>query len=169
VSELDAAATSLARVLADEGQLYESLLALAGREQRAIVDGDVAELTRLLDEKESLVEHHHALETERMTALVAVAAATGSGDAELLTLTEVAAALPVEHGSAITEAGVWLRAQALALREATESNALLLHQSRDIVDRWLQYLRLLVGGRLGYTAEGAPGEASGPRTLDRTA
>ena len=168
MSELDAAAMSLARVLADEGQLYEALLALAGREQRAIVDGDVAELTRLLDEKESLVEHHHALETERMTALVAVAAATG-GDAELLTLTEVAAALPAGHGSAITEAGVWLRAQALALREATDSNALLLHQSRDIVDRWLQYLRLLVGGRLGYTAEGTPGEASGPRTLDRTA
>ncbi len=168
VSELREATAALARVLADEGRLYEWLLAIAARERRSITTGDVESLTRLLEEKESVVERHHALETERMTALVAVAAATG-GAPQTLSLTEVVAALPADERGAIIEAGVWLHAQAVALREATKRNATLLHHSRELVDCWLQHLRLLVGSRLADTAEWTPGEASGPRALDPTA
>ena len=73
------------------------------------------------------------------------------------------------EGAALTEAGIELRARALALKEANEHNAALLRGSREIVDRWIQYLRTIIAGSLTYTAEGSPNESGDNRVIDRSA
>ena len=50
-----------------------------------------------------------------------------------------------------------------------ERNAALLRSSRDIVDRWIQYLRTVLTGALAYNAEGGLTDAVGRRVLDRSA
>lgn len=168
MSELSTRAEALGATLAEEEQLYASLLDIAGREERAIASGDVGELTDLTDEKEQLLELLAALETERMTALTAIAAATGTGVA-VLTLTGVASMLEPAQGAALTGAGLELRARAAALKRANDRNAELLRSSGEIVDRWIQYLRTVITSTLSYTAEGSPDEAGGTRVLDRSA
>ena len=78
--------TTLDEVLGTERDLYLSMLSLSTREEVAIVGDDVESLTELVNEKEELLEHLSALETERMTAIVAISAATGL-DPETATLT----------------------------------------------------------------------------------
>ena len=168
MSELSTCAEALGAALAEEEQLYASLLDIAGREERAIASGDVGELTNLTDEKEQLLELLAALETERMTALTAIAAATGTG-VEALTLTGVVAMLEPEQGAALTGAGLELRASAAALKRANDRNAELLRSSGEIVDRWIQYLRTVITSTLSYTAEGSPDEAGSTHVLDRSA
>ena len=168
MSELSTSADALTAALAEEQRLYASLLVLAGREERAIVGGDVAELTEMTAEKERLLELLAALETERMTALTAIAAAAGVG-AEALTLTGVASVVAPAQAAALTQVGVQLRTKALALKEANERNAELLRSSREIVERWIQYLRTVISGALNYTAEGSPDEPGGNRVIDRSA
>jgi flagellar biosynthesis/type III secretory pathway chaperone len=168
VSELNASVAALSSTLDEERETYVSLVALAGREERAIVAGDVEELTDVTDRQEQLMELLATLETERMTALTAIAAATGL-DADSLTVTMVASLADAEQGAALAETGAELRAQAVALQRANESNAALLQNSRQIVERWIQYLRTIVTGTLTYTAEGSPDEAGGNRVIDRSA
>ena len=168
MSELSTRAEALGATLAEEEQLYASLLDIAGREERAIVSGDVGELTDLTDEKEQLLELLAALETERMTALTAIAAATGTS-VETLTLTAVASMLEPAQDAALTGAGMELRARAVTLKRANDRNAELLRSSREVVDRWILYLRSVISSTLSYTAEGAPDEAAGNRVLDRSA
>ncbi len=159
---------SLHASLDTQRAIYTEMLDLTEREEAAIVCGDVAALTRLVEEKETLIEHLNVLETERMTALVAIASATGI-DPGAATLSDVAAHLPRAAALALTESGVELRAQAIALREANDRNARLLRSSRDVVDRWIHYLRVFLSGALytsgGTTAEAAPAR----RALDRSA
>jgi flagellar biosynthesis/type III secretory pathway chaperone len=161
-------ALQLTETLDEERELYGSLLGLAQREEHAIVRGDVELLTRLTDEKEHLIELFAALETERATAITAIASAVGC-DADSATLSEIAAALPDDDGAALAIAGTELRRQALELRDINARNAELLRSSRDIVDRWLHYLRSLVGGALNYGADGEPAVSQEPRRLDRSA
>ena len=161
-------ADALAAALTEEQELLGSLLDLAGREERAIVGGDVAELTELTDEKEQLLELLATLETERMTALIAIAGSS-SLDIDALPLSAVAELVEPAAGAALTEAGIELRTRALALKEANEHNAALLRGSRDIVDRWIQYLRTIIAGSLTYTAEGSPNESGDNRVIDRSA
>lgn len=158
---------SLTAALEQQRDVFATLLDLARREEHAIVGGDVEALTRLTDEREQLLELIAALESERMTAITAIAAATGR-DPGVLTLTRVAAEVPGDIGSTLTTVGFELRERALALRDANARNALLLRTSRDIVDRWLQYLRTLVSGVL-YDAGGRAAEAGRPTRLDRSA
>ncbi len=158
---------ALATALEQQRDALVSMLDLAHREERAIVGGDVAALTQLTDEREQLLELVAVLESERMTALTAIAAATGT-DAAALTLTSVAAGVSGELGAALTSIGFDLRARALAVRNANERNALLLRTSRDIVDRWLQYLRSLMSSVL-YDAGGRVAEAARRSRLDRSA
>jgi flagellar biosynthesis/type III secretory pathway chaperone len=153
--------------LQHESEVYTSMLALAKREQQAIVHGDVVTLTRLTEEKEMLLEHLAALETERMTAIVAIAGATGV-DASTATVSGLEAVLPLGEGRQLAAAGAELRETALALRAANERNAALLRSSRDIVDRWLQYLRSLLSSVV-YDATGRADEVGGRRQLDRSA
>jgi flagellar biosynthesis/type III secretory pathway chaperone len=161
-------ARALEHCLEAQQQIYVAMLELSAREEAAIVAGDVGLLTSLVDEKEQLIEHLNALETERMTALLTLAAAVGT-PLEALTLTTVAARLPAAPAASLTETGVQLRVRALALKEANERNALLLRSSRNLVDRWIHYLRTLLSGSL-YTASGAAAPAgSGRRALDRSA
>lgn len=162
-----AGASVLGEVIASQRDVYRALLGLADEERGAIVGGDVERLTRLVDEKEQLLDHLRALETERMTALVAIAAATGI-DPERATLSDVAAHLPSEPAAALERSGRELRAEALALQEAHEVNAGLLENSRSLVDRWIHYLRSVLVGSL-YTQDGSAATASGARSLDRTA
>jgi flagellar biosynthesis/type III secretory pathway chaperone len=168
VTDVRAGADALAAALTEEQELLGSLLDLAGREERAIVGGDVAELTRLTDQKEHLLELVATLETERMTALTAIAGAS-SVDIDALTLSAVAELVEPAEGAALTDAGMELRARALALKEANEHNAALLRSSREIVDRWIQYLRTVIVGSLTYTAEGSPNESGDNRVIDRSA
>lgn len=168
MSELSAGAEALGGALTEEQRLYVSLLALAGSEQRAIAGGDVAELTELTDEKEQLLELLATLETERMTALTAMAAAAGVS-ADGLTLSGVASMVEPRQGAALTEAGVELRARALALRDANERNALLLRGSSEVVERWIQYLRTIISEALTYNPRGSPDEAGVNRVIDRSA
>jgi flagellar biosynthesis/type III secretory pathway chaperone len=164
---VDGAASLAASLDAQQG-IYASMLELTLREEAAIVSGDVAALTRVVEEKETLIEHLNALETERMTALVAIASATGI-DPDGATLSDVAAQLPREAALALTESGVELRAQALSLQEANDHNARLLRSSGDVVDRWIHYLRVLLSGAL-YTAGGVTAESTAShRALDRSA
>jgi flagellar biosynthesis/type III secretory pathway chaperone len=168
MNDLTTPAHALTETLAEEQQLYGSLLELAAREERAIVGGDVRILTEITDEKEQLLELLAALESERMTALTAFAAVTGHAPGEI-TLTEAAASLEAGEGALLTRAGEQLRTTALELRDANDRNAALLRSSRDLVDRWIQYLRTVLTGALAYNADGGLNDAVGRRVLDRSA
>lgn len=161
------AAGVLSDVLAAQRDLYRRLLGIAASEQDAIVAGDVERLTELVDQKEQVLDHLRALETERMTALVAIEMAAGIPSAEA-TLSEVAARLPVGAAEELQRTGRELRAEAVALEEAHAVNARLLENSRALVDRWINYLRNVLAGSL-YTDEGGTQAVAGGRTLDRSA
>ncbi|MCC6238656.1 MAG: flagellar protein FlgN [Dehalococcoidia bacterium] len=157
---------ALTSALEQQRDTMVSMLDLARREERAIVGGDVEALTKLTDEREGLLELMAALESERMTALVAIGGSVGLPPASL-TLTQVAeAAGPA--GASLTSVGMELRQRATAARDANARNALLLRTSRDIVDRWLQYLRSMMTSVL-YDAGGRTAEAGRRPQLDRSA
>ena len=149
---MPAGTSALCHALAEEQQLYGSLLVLTDREERAIAAGNVEQLTRLVDEKEQLLELLATVETDRMTALTAIAAAVGVRP-EGMTLSQVAAHVSLEEAEALTQAGMLLRAQAVALREANERNNHLLRSSAGLVERWIQHLRWVIGGSLAFTAD----------------
>lgn len=167
-ADLDTSARALAAAMEAEHQIYASMLDVCRREERAIVGGDVEALTALSDEKELLIEHLNALETERMTALLAIGAAADDLDAATATLSEIAAVLPAALAASLTETGIVVGVRARAVEEANRRNAALLRNSRELVDRWVQYLRALLGGSL-YTAGGSSRGVSGGRALDRSA
>lgn len=157
---------SLAAVLDAQRDITRQLLGVARRQQRAIVDGNVEDLTESVEESQIFLEHLAALETERMTALVAIAMAT-SIDPERATLSDIAAALPAEPAEAVRRSGLALRAEATALQETQATNERLLESSRGVVDRWVNYLRSVLAGGV-YTPAGEAA-ANGNRTLDRSA
>lgn len=157
---------SLAAVMEAQRDITRQLLGVARRQQRAIVDGDVEGLTASVEEARTFLEHLQALETERMTALVAISMATGV-DPERATLSEIAAALPADAAEAVRRTGQVLRAEATALHETQEVNQRLLESSRALVDRWINYLRSALTGGVYTPAGGAV--ADGGRTLDRSA
>lgn len=157
---------SLASVLEAQRDLTRQLLGVARRQQRAIVEGDVEALTQTVEESQIFLEHLQALETERMTALVAIAMATGINP-DTATLSQVAAALPVDAADAVRRSGQVLRAEATALHETQAVNERLLEGSRALVDRWVNHLRSLLTGGVYTPSGGAP--ADGGRTLDRSA
>jgi flagellar biosynthesis/type III secretory pathway chaperone len=158
---------ALEEVLAAERDLYVSMLDLTTREELAIVSDDLKGLTDIVDEKQLLVDHLNALETERMTALVAIEVATGM-DPQTVTLSQIAARLPIADGRRLLENGVALRTEARALEQANLRNERLLHGSRDLVDRWLHYLRQVLGSYV-YSADGQVQAPSNARSLDRSA
>lgn len=165
---LEQGVAALTAALGGQRGLYASLLELSHREEAAIMSGDVAELTRIVDDKEAVIEHINAIETERMTALVAIAAATGI-DAQSATLSQIAAQLSEGAAATLVANGVELRVCAVAAREANDRNALLLRSSRELIERWIVYLRSVVIGAMynaGGTAAGGP---VSPRALDRSA
>jgi len=166
-AELHGGAAILGEVMAAQRDLYRSMLGIAGSEQEAIIEGNVERLTELVEQKEELLDHLRALETERMTALVAIQTATGI-DADTATISEIAAHLPVDTADVLQRAGRELRAEVLALEEAHAVNAQLLQNSRSLVDRWVHYLRQVLAGSL-YTPDGASQAAPGGRALDRSA
>lgn len=157
---------TLAAVLEAQRDITRQLLGVARRQQQAIVDGDVEGLTASVEESQIFLEHLQALETERMTALVAISMATGV-DADRATLSDIAAALPAESAEAVRRSGQALRAEATALKEAEAVNQQLLEGSRSLVDRWVNYLRAVLAGGV-YTPAGGTA-AHGGRTLDRSA
>ena len=157
----------LSEVMAAQRDLYRSLLGVASSEQEAIVVGDVERLTALVEQKEELLDHLRALETERMTALVAIEMATGI-HADTATLSDIAAHLPGDAADALHRAGRELRAEALALEEAHGVNERLLRNSRSLVDRWIHYLRTVLAGSL-YSQDGGAVVGAGGRALDRSA
>lgn len=159
---------ALAAALAEEEGLYSSLLHLTVKEERAIIAGDVEQLTTLVDEKQRLLELIAAQETERMTAITAIAMAVGE-DPDTLTLSIIARHAPSSEAGVLMEGGMLLRAQAVALRDANQRNTLLLESSADLVDRWIHYLRTIVGSSLTYTDRGSIEGPSGPRAIDRAA
>ena len=158
---------ALTATLEQQRDAMVSMLDLARREERAIVGGDVEALTRLTDEREGLLELMAALESERMTALVAIGWAVGL-PAATLTLTRVAEVAGPQVGESLTSVGMELGQRAAAVRDANARNALLLRTSRDIVDRWLQYLRSMMTSVL-YDAGGRTSEAGRRGQLDRSA
>lgn len=160
-------AAALSDVLAGQRDLYRRLVGLATIEQDAIVAGDVERLTELVEQKEHLLDHLRAMETERMTALVAIEMATGIAASEA-TLSEIAAHLPTAAAEDLERVGRELKAEAVALEEAHAVNARLLRNSRVLIDRWIHYLRTVLAGSL-YTSEGDSPAVAGGRTLDRSA
>jgi flagellar biosynthesis/type III secretory pathway chaperone len=166
-ADMHAGAAVLGEVLATQRDLYRALIGVASNEQTAIVEGNVERLTSLVEEKEELLDHLRALETERMTALVAIQMATGI-EPDTATLSEIASHLPSDTADALNRAGRELRAEALALEEAHTVNAQLLRNSRSLVDRWIHYLRTVLAGSL-YTPEGVGDVNEGGRSLDRSA
>ena len=158
---------ALEDVLSAERDIYVSMLFLTTREELAIVGDDVEELTDLVDEKQLLIDHLNALETERMTALVAIGIATDF-DPQTVTLSQIAARLPIARGRRLLECGLTLRTQARALEQANLRNERLLHGSRELIERWLLYLRQVLSGYL-YTADGRVDPATNARSLDRSA
>ena len=188
-ADVDTAA--LASALVEQGEVYGSLLQLSTQEERALIEGDVERLTEIVSEKEHLLEFGAALETDRWiargrgrltrptarrtrTTRAASSALTAIGlaierDPPTITLSEVAARAAPSAGQTLMEAGMLLRAQAVALQEANERNARLLEGSRSLVDRWIQYLHAVVAGSLTYEADGAPHEDDASRVVDRAA
>jgi len=167
-AEAVAGADALGVVMTSQQDILRAMRSLAEQQQRAIVDGDVHALTSVVEHQRQLLEHLDALETERMTALVAIAAATGL-DIDSATLTAIAATLPIERATALTRQGQELRAEALALQQVQDVNDRLLERSRGLVDRWLHYLRSVLSGSV-YTSSGDAGSGMpGARSLDRSA
>jgi flagellar biosynthesis/type III secretory pathway chaperone len=166
-AEAVAGAEALGLVLTSQHEILRAMRAVAEQQQQALVVGDLQALTSVVEQQQELVEHLNALETERMTALVAIAAATGL-DAESATISAIAATLPLDWATALTRQSQHLRAEAIALQQVQDVNEQLLEGSRGLVDRWLQYLRSVLSGSL-YTASGAAGSISGARSLDRSA
>ena len=160
-------AEALDDVLCAERDIYVSMLELTTREEVAIVGDDVEELTEIVDEKQLLIDHLNALETERMTALVAIGLATDL-DTQTVALSQIAARLPIADGRRLLENGVTLRTQARALEQANLRNERLLHGSRELIDRWLQYLYQVLSTHI-YTADGRFDSQNGPHSLDRSA
>ncbi len=154
-------------VLCAERDIYVSMLSLTTREEVAIVGDNVEELTEIVDEKQLLIDHLNALETERMTALVAMELATGL-DRKTVTLSQIASQLPEADGQRLMESGFTLRTQARALEQANLRNERLLYASRDLVDRWLQYLHQVLSSHL-YTADGRVDSVTSARSIDRSA
>ncbi|MGE3961799.1 MAG: flagellar protein FlgN [Dehalococcoidia bacterium] len=165
--QLTHGAAELGGVLAGQRDIYRSLLGLAASEQEAIVAGDVARLTQLVEQKENLLDHLRAMETERMTALVAIDMAIGLPPEEA-TVTAIAAHLPTPAAEELQRLGRELKAEAVALEEAHAVNARLLRNSRSLIDRWIHYLKTVLAGSL-YTSDGDSPSVSGGRTLDRSA
>jgi len=164
---LAAGAASLTDVLTAQHEAYRSLVSLAREEQAAILVADVERLTLLVEQKETFLDHFRAMETERMTALVAIAMATGLS-VETMTLSEIAARLPVAAAESLDRAGRELRAEAVALEEVHAANEQLLMNSRSLIDRWVHYLKSVLAGSI-YDSAGNSPEATGARTLDRSA
>ena len=159
--------TTLDEVLGTERDLYLSMLSLSTREEVAIVGDDVESLTELVNEKEELLEHLSTLETERMTAVVAISAATGL-DPETATLTQISEVVPAMDGLRLLENGMALRTQAVALQQANRRNERLLEASRGLVDRWIQYLKTVLNNSV-YTPDGQMDDSRDARSLDRSA
>lgn len=166
-ADLAAGAASLNDVLTAQREVYRSLVRVALDEQDAIVAADVERLTALVDQKETLLDHLRAMETERMTALVAIQAATGIVP-EAATVSAIAAHLPPAAAEALERTGRELRAEVVALEETHAVNERLLRDSRSLIDRWVHYLRSVLAGSL-YDGTGNSPEATGGRTLDRSA
>lgn len=157
---------ALAAVMEAQRDMTRRLLGVAQRQQQAIVEGDVENLTASVEESQIFLEHLHALETERMTALVAISMATGV-DPNTATLSQIAAALPAGIAETLGRTGEVLCAEATALHETQQVNQRLLESSRALVDRWVNYLRSVLAGGM-YTPVGGTA-ANGGRTLDRSA
>ncbi len=168
MSELTAAADALIDTLQEESRLCSALLAITDNEERAIIASNVSDLTALTDEKERLLELLATLETERMTALVAIGLATGR-DALALTLTEVAGLVAGADRARLLAVQVTVRAASDALELATRRNSVLLRASRELVDRWVQYLKNVLSGSLTYSPEGASQGEQQSRVIDRSA
>ncbi len=157
---------ALAAVMDQQQEMTHRLLEVARRQQQAIVQGDVEELTASVEESQVFLKHLQALETERMTALVAISMATGV-DPDTATLAQIAGVLPPGLAEMLKRAGEVLRVEATALHETQEVNQRLLESSRALVDRWVNYLRSVLAGGM-YTPVGGTA-ANGGRTLDRSA
>ncbi|MFA7250116.1 MAG: flagellar protein FlgN [Dehalococcoidia bacterium] len=164
--EIVAGADALGAVMSSQHEILRAMRALAEEQQQAIVSGDVHALTDVVEQQRELVEHLDALETERMTALVAIAAATGL-DADTASLAAIAATLPLDRASALTRQGQELRDEAITLQQLQDVNDQLIERSRTLVDRWLHYLKTVLSGSL-YTASGESGSMPGARSLDRS-
>lgn len=103
-----------------------------------------------------------------MTALTAISAAVGV-HADRISLSMVCEHASPAAGGALRQAGMLLRAQAEALKEANERNVLLLHTSSDLIDRWIHYLKVVIRGSLTYNDDGSTDDPSGPYAVDRAA
>jgi len=159
--------SALDEVLCTERDLYVSMLALTTREEVAIVGDDVEELTDLVNEKEELLEHLSALETERMTAIAAISVATGL-DPETATLTQISEVVSPIDALKLLENGMALRTQAIALEQANRRNQRLLESSRGLVERWIQYLKMVLSNSV-YTQDGHIDDTRDSWSLDRSA
>jgi flagellar biosynthesis/type III secretory pathway chaperone len=168
VSEFAQPTAALLRALDDECEIYDVLLKLAQREERALVMGDVLTLTNLAEEKEHLLEVFAALETERATAITTVAIATG-GDTAGETLDELIGRLPGEAVVSLTQAEAELHRRAGELRAANARNAELLRKRVDVVERWIQHLRASLRDALSYGVEDVPESRDGWHRIDRIA
>src|SRR5262249_44288192 len=115
------------------------LLAVTHREEKAIIAADIPLLTSLVEEKEQVLELLATLETERMTAVTAIASAAGQQPSSL-TLGGVVALVDGPAQAQLVALSEGLREDGRALEEANQRNAHLLQASSDLVDRWVQYL-----------------------------
>ena len=168
MSALSDATGGLCTALSEEARLCTDLLAVTRREERAIIDADIPTLTAIVDEKEQLLELLATLETERMTALTAIAAATGR-EAATLSISGIIDLVGPQQRARLIALSDGLRTDGQALEQANARNAQLLRMSRDLVDRWVQYLKAMLTGSLTYTPDGSTQGATGNRMLDRSA
>ncbi len=161
-------AGDLAGVLREESLLCAKLLAVTDLEQDAIASSDVERLTALVDEKEQLLELLATLETERMTALSAIALAVGCQPDDL-TLSTVADLATPDTRAMLMTVGDGLRDAGQALEAANARNARLLEASTELVERWVQYLKTIISSTLTYAPDGNAQAPGGNRVLDRSA
>lgn len=168
MTALSAAADALAETLAEESRLCGILLAVTHREEKAIIAADIQMLTALVEEKEQVLELIATLETERMTALTAIAGATGHSPASL-TLGGVVALVDGPAQAQLVALSEGLRADGQALEQANQRNAHLLQASSELVERWVQYLKSVITGALTYNPDGGAQGNGSSRMLDRTA
>lgn len=170
MTDLHIQSLALVAVLDEQRDLYGRMAILADSQRDALLEGDVDRLTQLVERQEQLIELLNALETPRMTAISAIAAATGRAVDTEMSLREIAAALPAAEAETLIASGAALRAQAERTAALNAENSRLLHSSRELVDRWIGFLRGLLTRQAAYGADGAVhGTADKARILDRSA
>jgi len=148
----------LVTMLRLEIELYRKMLTLVRRERGRIVNGELAGLVELVQQKEAVSQELQAVHVSRCSVLNRLAAALGD-EGSALTLARVAQIAPGETGEALSALVQDFRGIVGLLVAANDVNRTLLARSLECIQGSLDLFRSVAGsptygaaGRLAVAA-----------------